>query len=145
MAMWRKVPMRLSAPICSVFMLELTGFGDDGRLSEMGRCDWPVLITLRLIPPPPPPARRRRRFSQRTDEQTRGAWQQRLQETSRNKDGCFYIAAGRTDKSHELKFSCRNRQPEPLRKQPRVPTANASARRSSWRLNRRAARPTRAN
>lgn len=102
-----------SAPICSVFMLELTGFGDDGRLSEMGRCDWPVLITLRLIPPPPPPAQRRRWFSQKTDEQTRCAWQQRFQETGRNKDGCFYIAAGRTDKSHELKFSCRNRQPEP--------------------------------
>lgn len=47
----------------------------------------------------------------------------------------FYIVAGGTDESHKLKFSCRNRQPEALHHQPRVPkrpaatataTANAS-------------------
>lgn len=120
-----KVAVRSSALICGVFMLELTGFGDCGRLgptatpSETGRSDWPVLITLRLIPRPP--AQRRRRFCQRTDEQTPRAWQQRFQEAGRNKDGYFYIAAGRTDQSHKLKFSWRNRQPQPLHNQPRVP------------------------
>lgn len=86
MATSEKVPVRLSAPICGVFMLELTGFGDYDRLgptaapSETGRCDW-------LLPMAP-----QRRSCRRADEQTRrlaAALSRKLQEQRRY----FYIAA----------------------------------------------------
>lgn len=124
MATSEKVPVRLSAPICGVFMLELTGFGDYGRLgptaapSETGRCDWLLLIAPQ------------RRFCRRADEQTRrlaAARSRKLQEQRRY----FYIAA-----AEQLKFSRRSRYITSPSPGDPPPTPSRAAAPSSRRLNR---------